>query len=130
MKPRSPNTVILWSALMVGVTVGFVEPANAEGNAGKPDTEIQIGEVKTFTSEEQAKRACGSDTVVWADRYAGYVYFPREIEYGRTSQGAFACLKSAEDANYWSTGPMSGMAAGHGPGRNFPFTPIPLPPTS
>lgn len=130
MEPRTASTVTLWSSVVVVALVGFLEPAKAEGNPGKPDTEIQIGEVKTFTSEEQAKRACGQDTVVWADRYAGYVYFPRETEYRRTSQGAFACLKSAQDANYWSTGPMSGMAAGHGPGRKFPFTPIPLPPTS
>lgn len=130
MKTRAANSVTLWSALVVGALLGFPGPAKAEGNSGKPDTEIQLGEVGTFGSEEQAKRACGRDTVVWADRFAGYIYFPREAEYGRTSQGAFACLKNAEDANYWSTGPMSGMAACHGPGRNFPFTPIPLPPTS
>lgn len=130
MKPRTANTVALWPALVVVALVGFLAPAKAEGNTGKPDAEIQIGEVKTFTSEAEAKQACGLDPVVWADRYAGYVYFSREGEYGRTPQGAFACLKNAQDANYWSTGPISGMAAGHGPGRNFPFTPIPLPPTS
>ncbi len=130
MPTRTAHTITLRSALVVAALVGCSGSARADGNAGTPDTEIEIGEIKTFTSEGQAKLGCGRDTVVWADRYAGYIYFPRETEYGRTSQGSFACLKNAKDANYWSTGPMSSIAKGHGPGRNFPFTPIPLPPTS
>lgn len=124
------HTFILRSALVVAGLFGCFSLAKAEGNAGTPDSEIQIGKIETYKSEGQAKLRCGRDTVVWADRYAGYIYFPREAEYGRSPQGSFACLNNAKNSNYWTTGPMSSMGKGHGPGRNFPFTPIPLPPTS
>ena len=130
MSLRTCHTILLRSALVLSALAGCFRSAHAEGNGGTPDTEIQIGKIEIFKSEAQAKLGCGKDTVVWADRYAGYIYFPREAEYGHTAQGAFACLSKATDANYWTSGPMSSMGRGHGPGRNFPFTPIPLPPTS
>ena len=93
-------------------------------NNGAPDTELEIGGITTFDTQADARTHCGRDTVIWADRYAGYIYFPREPQYGRSEQGAFACLHDALNSNYWTTGPLSSMAKGHGPGRVFPFTPI------
>ncbi len=112
-------------ALVLLMSGGVSRVAWAAGNSGAPDPELRIEGLRTFGSEQQAKAGCGSDVVVWADRYAGYLYFRREAEYGRTGQGAFACLKQAEGAHYWSTGPMSSIAGGHGPGRTFEFPPAP-----
>lgn len=92
----------------------------AAGNPGQADNELEFGAIQTFSSESEAKGGCGRDPVVWADRYAGYYYYPREGKYGKTSDGAFACLTDAKGANYWSTSPMGGIAAGHGVGREFP----------
>jgi len=113
--------------LVVAAAVAIAVPVRAGGNSGESDANFGIGGIRTFPSEGQAKAACGRDTVVWADRYAGYLYFRREKEYGKTTQGSFTCLKIAQGGNYWSTGPMSSIGRGHGPGRNFPFTPIPSP---
>lgn len=94
--------------------------AHAAGNSGAPDDELEIGAITTYPSEERARAACGKDTVVWADRYAGYYFFKREPQYGHTALGSFACWHNAKKGNYWDTSPMSGMGEGHGPGRQFP----------
>ena len=101
--------------------------AKAEGNSGIPDEKLQIERLKTFRNEREALASCGKNSVVWADRYAGYYYWKREKEYGRTAEGAYACSDAADKSNYWGTSPIAGMARGHGPGRNFPFTPLPQP---
>ena len=99
----------------------------ADGNSGAPDEELRIRPLKTFRTEREAQAFCDKDPVIWADRYAGYYYWKRNKEYGRTSEGAYACWHSAEKSNYWDTSPMAGIARGHGPGRVFPFTPFPQP---
>lgn len=106
--------------LAVVVLIAMSATARADGNSGEADNDLEFGAITTFLTERQAQSACGSDTVVWADRYAGYFFFRREDKYGKTTQGAYACLKDAERANYWSSGPMGGIAQGHGSGRVFP----------
>jgi hypothetical protein len=103
------------------VALGVVLPAVAwaDGNSGAPDDDLEIGGINTYATETEARSACGGDTVVWADRYAGYYFFPREAQYGHTSQGAFACWHNAKKGNYWDTSPMSSMGEAH-PGRQFP----------
>ena len=115
MRRRLYLAAVLASLVAVG--------ARADGaNSGAPDPEIQIGPITTFASEAAARIACGRDGVVWADRYAGYVYFSREPQYGHTAQGSFACMHDAVAHNYWSTGPLGSM--GHQAGRSFPYTPL------
>ncbi|MDT7951079.1 MAG: hypothetical protein RQ966_06190 [Acetobacteraceae bacterium] len=110
------------AVLAVWLTTGGIvfAAASVGGNDGTPDDELRIGGIKTYPSEEKARLACNKDPVVWADRYAGYIYFPRETQYGRTAQGAFACFDKASKGNYWTTGPMGSIGQGHGPGRQFP----------
>lgn len=119
------------AALLVIALVAISAVARADGNSGAADTELEFGTIKTYRTESEAKASCGKDTVIWADRYAGYLFFRREKEYARTHYGAFACMSDAQRSNYWSTGPMSSMGQGHGPGRVFPERfPHPAPPTS
>ena len=96
-------------------------PARAE-NSGAADPGLLLGKIRTFGAEAVARLGCGKDEVVWADRYEGYFYNPREPKYGKTGAGAYACQQDAAAGNYFSTDPLSTMASR--PGRNFPFTPI------
>lgn len=116
------RTSVLVSLLLIGSVA-----ARADGNSGIPDEKLQIGRLKTFRTEKEALASCRRNSVVWADRYAGYYYFKREKEYGQTAEGAYACSDAADKSNYWGTSPLAGMARGHGPGRKFPFTPLPEP---
>ena len=119
------------SALLAAVLLLAPLAARADGNDGAPDDVLEFGAINTFASERLAKAACGSDAVVWADRYAGYYFFPREPQYGHTAMGAYACWHNAKHANYWSSSPMSSIGDGHGPGRVFPERfPPPTPPGS
>ena len=102
------------------VLVTLPAAARAGGNSGAADPVLEFGAITTYPSEDQARASCGRDIVVWADRHAGYFFFKREQQYGTTSEGAFACKNNVENANYWSSGPMGGMAKGHGSGRVFP----------
>jgi len=109
--------------LLVGLAFCVASTARAsQGNAGIADPDLLIGSITTYPSETAARLSCKKDPVVWADRYAGYYYWPREKQYGATDQGAFACLHDALKGNYWDTSPMSSMA--HQPGKNFPYTPL------
>jgi hypothetical protein len=112
---------MIGKAVIVGLALAAVgTAARADGNSGAADLELEFGAIRTFTSEGAAKAHCGKDTVVWADRYAGYYFFAREDQYGRTKDGAYACWHEARRANYWSSSPMGSIGEGHGPGRIFP----------
>ncbi len=84
------------------------------GNSGAPDTHFMLGPLTTYDSERAAINACGQGQVVWAERYSGFYYLPREKEYGVARQGAYACMSEASDANYWGTDPIAGIRAHHG----------------
>lgn len=96
-------------------------PARAE-NSGAAEPGLLLGAIKTFGAEDAARRACGRDAVVWADRYEGYAYTPQEPKYGKTSTGSYACQQDAAAGNYFDTDPRSSMVGR--PGRSFPFTPV------
>ncbi len=115
------------TALIIALSMLPPTAARADGNSGAADPELEFGAITTYPSEAQARAACPQDAVVWADRYAGYFYRPGETQYGATSHGAYACLHVALGSNYWDTSPLSSMAGGHGPGRVFPYNPLPQP---
>ncbi len=115
--------------LAVALACSSVSGARADGNSGAADPALEIGAIHTYASEAQARASC-RDPVVWADRYAGYFYRRHDKEYAKTAQGSYACQGNALKGNYWGTSPLSSMAKGHGPGRVFPYTPLPQPPTS
>jgi hypothetical protein len=92
------------------------------GNSGQAVPDLLIGAITTYATEREARTSCGRDSVVWADRYAGYYYRPNEKEYGTRGEGSYACLSDAKRGNYFDTSPMSSMAQVRG--RTFPFTPI------
>ena len=83
---------------------------------------LELGHLPIFADESQAKRACGGDIVVWADRDTGYFYPRSRPQYGHTRAGAFACLKAAERAEYWDINPFSPLANPKA-GREFPIDP-------
>ena len=79
--------------------------------------EIPLGDVHQYADELSAKKACGHDGVVWADRKSGF-YYPKFFEdYGHTKYGFYTCHKAAVAADYWSLTPESD--GGH-KGRTFP----------
>ena len=123
-----PNSRVGLGRVLAALAFLATGPARADGNAGDPDEQLRIGRINTFATEGQARAACGRDSVVWADRYAGYYYWPRDKAYGQTAQGAFACWHAVMRSNYWDTGPLGSMAYGHGPGRVFPIDPLPSSP--
>jgi hypothetical protein len=105
------------SLLAQALCVVFVTSAVAQtsgGNSGEPDPHFLLGPLTTYGSEDAAIRACGQGQVVWAERYSGFYYLPREKQYGVARQGAFACMKEASDANYWGTDPIAGIRAHRG----------------
>jgi hypothetical protein len=53
-----------------------------------------------FKSEEQAKKHCPSDVVVWL-KPANRVYFHKgHLWYATTKDGLYACRKEAEEEGY------------------------------
>jgi len=106
------------------MTVGAVMLACASGrglaaNDGQADLGLLLGALTIYPSEAAAGRACHSDRVVWADRFAGFFYDSHDPKYGATKDGGYACQSDAQRARYWSTDPRDAME-GH-PGRSFPF---------
>lgn len=115
------SMAIVNGILAFGLALLLAAPARAE-NSGAADPGLLLGAIRTFGAEDAAQRACGRDSVVWADRYEGFTYGPGEPKYGKTAAGSYACQQDAMAGNYWDTDPRSSMA-GH-PGRSFPFTPV------
>ncbi|HWK46402.1 MAG TPA: hypothetical protein VNT30_16900 [Stellaceae bacterium] len=115
------------SLLIITCTVTMLMAIGAARaqNLGNADPDLLLGAIKTFPTEAAAQAGCGKDIVVWAERYAGYYFRRGEAGYGTKEYGAFTCMQSAQDANYWDTNPLSVMGPSH-PGRNFPYPPLPL----
>ena len=57
-------------------------------------------DLPVFQFEQEAKRHCPADVVVWVTRAHGIYDASTERWYGRTSNGAFACLKDAKKAGF------------------------------
>ncbi len=58
-----------------------------------------------FQFEQEAQRHCQADAVVWVIRSRGIYNASAERWYGRTSNGAFACLKDVEKAGFHANNP-------------------------
>ncbi len=56
--------------------------------------------IPTFEFEGEAQRHCPNDLVVWATPSMGIYNSSAERWYGRTSTGAYGCLRDAEHAGY------------------------------
>lgn len=89
-------------------------------NTGVPDTDLMLGPLKTYTTEQAALEACGAGNVVWAERHAGYHYKLGEARYGTAEPGAYACRADADAANYWDSDPMSAVMGYHGKSFRWP----------
>ena len=50
-----------------------------------------------FESEQQAKQHCPNDTVVWVNTKTGVYHFKGQRWFGNTREGAFECIKEAND---------------------------------
>lgn len=64
-------------------------PAEAPASVGSP---TQAGQ---YATEAQAKAACPSDTVVWANLNSKIYHFSGTHNYGNTKSGAYMCEKAA-----------------------------------
>jgi hypothetical protein len=51
-----------------------------------------------FTSDQQAKTRCPTDTVVWVNTDSGVYHFVGTHNYGHTKQGAYMCEADAKAA--------------------------------
>jgi hypothetical protein len=49
-----------------------------------------------FQSEQEAKRHCVNDAVVWVNTKTGIYHLKGERWYGATKQGAYVCRKEAD----------------------------------
>ena len=57
-------------------------------------------EAVLFQFEQQAKRHCPGDTVVWVTPTSGLYSFAGERWYGKTKHGAFVCRREGDLAGY------------------------------
>jgi len=48
-----------------------------------------------YSTEAEAKRRCGNDTVVWLNTNSGIYHFAGTADYGHTKEGAYMCEKEA-----------------------------------
>ena len=102
-----------FSAIFLFIVAGSVSAEDSQADK----FEIPLGAVPHYSDEASAKKACGSDGVVWADRKSGF-YYPKFFEdYGKTKYGTYTCHRAAVAADYWSLTPASD--GGH-KGREFP----------
>ncbi len=64
------------------------------------DAAVLSAEMPRFQFEQQAQQHCPADTVVWVVTSRGTYNSSGERWYGRTSNGAYACLHDAVKAGY------------------------------
>ena len=57
-------------------------------------------EAALFQFEQQAKRHCPGDAVVWVTPASGIYSFPGDRWYGSTKHGAFVCRREGDLAGY------------------------------
>ena len=50
-----------------------------------------------FQSEREAQVHCPKDTVVWVNTNSGVYHFKGQRWYGRTKNGAYECMKEANE---------------------------------
>lgn len=82
----------LVSSVIVTLELAFAGPvAPATG----PSTNIPL-----FEFEPQAQLHCPDDAIVWATANMGIYNSSTDRWYGRTSSGAYACLREAQNAGY------------------------------
>jgi len=65
---------------------------------GAPVIAEAAGLLSLFPTEQQAQQHCSSDTVVWLNLPSGIYHFKGQRWYGRTKNGAYVCMKEADQA--------------------------------
>jgi hypothetical protein len=86
--------------IIVSLFLGF---GMAFAQASSPTRDIPV-----FEFEQQAKQHCPADSVVWVIRTQGIYNASVERFYGRTTNGAYACLMDVEKAGF-----LRASTAGH-----------------
>jgi plastocyanin len=66
------------------------------------DATKPLPDIARFQFEPQAQRHCPGDTVVWIEARLQIYNVSADRFYGRTTTGAFACLREVETAGYRS----------------------------
>jgi hypothetical protein len=56
-----------------------------------------------YKTEADAKGACGSDPIVWANTSSKILHASGDKYYGHTKHGAFVCQSAAQKAGYHAT---------------------------
>jgi hypothetical protein len=59
-----------------------------------------LPDLARFQFEQQAQKHCPGEAVVWVDTRSQTYDASSGRFYGRTTEGAFACLREAENAGY------------------------------
>jgi hypothetical protein len=92
-----PCAIALSAAVMISCTIFVVEFAVAVPavRANSPTAEIPL-----FQFEGQAQLHCPNDSVIWATAVTGTYDASADRWYGRTGNGAYACLHEAVIAGY------------------------------
>jgi len=95
---RSKSRVRIFAILAV-VAVPFRIGAPASGAAAQPP-DVARPDVVSFEFERPAQNHCPGEAIVWVDRRAQTYDVSTDRFYGRTSTGAFVCLRDAVRAGY------------------------------
>lgn len=94
------------AAVMMAATVGFAAPGPADTTHASTPPSAPRGETATgtklqqFKTETDAKTACGSQVVVWANTATRVLHSTGSKYYGKTAHGAYVCEGMATHAGY------------------------------
>ena len=89
---RRPSTC---SGLCACSSPANYNPAPAQATYNPAPAATGAGQ---FTSDQQARARCPSDTVVWVNTRSRIYHFAGTRDYGNTKQGAYMCEADARSA--------------------------------
>jgi hypothetical protein len=79
---------------------GTGTPATHSTTTPSRSTSASGTSVRQFKTETEAKSACGSQPVVWANTSSHVLHAAGTRYYGKTKNGAYMCENTAEQAGY------------------------------
>jgi hypothetical protein len=109
MRQNLLSTVLLTLGLTVSpLTLAQAAQSGSSTTAPSSTTPAPSGttsgkHVQQFKTEAEAKSACGSQSVVWANTSSHALHAPGSKYYGKTKHGAYVCETTAMQSGYHMT---------------------------
>ena len=79
-------------------------PATATHSTGQSTTGTKPGGLHQYKTEAEARSACGTGQVTWANTRSHVLHDPGTQYYGKTSHGAYVCKNAALQGGYHEAG--------------------------